>query len=92
MQILGAVQIEMKAKGYNKTVDQIRAKWKALKHLYKDKEYCNRKSGNDRKDGGEWDEELDELLKTRPSVKPLEYGVDSIESGKYLIFKIILYN
>jgi len=80
----------MKALGHNKTVEQIRAKWKALKHLYKDKEYCNRKSGNDRKDGGEWDEELDELLKTRPSVKPLEYGVDSIESGKYLIFIIYL--
>ncbi|KAL5246427.1 hypothetical protein ACI65C_013835 [Semiaphis heraclei] len=79
-EILGAVQIEMTALGYNKTVEQIRAKWKALKHLYKDKEYCNRKSGNDRKDGGEWDEELDELLKSRPSVKPLDYGVDSIES------------
>jgi len=88
MQILGTVQIEMKAKRYNKTVDQIREKRKALKHLYKDKEYCNRKSGNDRKDGGEWDEKLDGLLKTRPSVKPLEYGVDSIESGKYLIFII----
>jgi len=72
--------------GYNKTVEQIRAKWKALKHLYKDKEYCNKKSGNDRKDGGEWDE----LLKSRPSVKPLDYGVDSIESGKYLIFIIYL--
>lgn len=77
----------MKTKGYNKTVDQIRTKWKALKHTYKEKEYCNRKSGSDRKDS-EWDEELNELLKTRPSVKPLEYGVDSIELGRYLIFFI----
>ncbi|KAF0767798.1 Uncharacterized protein FWK35_00016079 [Aphis craccivora] len=71
-EILGGVQIEIKAKGYNKTIDRIRAKWKALKDLYKDTKYFNWKSGHDRKDGGEWGEELDELLKTRPSVKPLE--------------------
>lgn len=75
------VQAEMLAKGYHKSIEQIRAKWKALKHVYKEKESCNKKSGGDRKEC-KWDEDLDDLLKTRPSIKPLAYGVDSAETGK----------
>ncbi|KAF0759458.1 Uncharacterized protein FWK35_00006108 [Aphis craccivora] len=86
-EILGAVQIEMTALEYKKTVEQIRAKWKALKHLYKDKEYCNKKSGNDRNDGGEWDEELDELLKSHDEVQ-VDFQINDME----VVFSNDIYN
>jgi len=91
---MDTIESDMRAKGYKKTSSQIRTKWKSLKHDYKSKESNNSKSGRGRKQC-DWDNDLDDLLKTRPAIKPLSYGVDSTitcTTGIEVCYKTQLYH
>jgi len=55
--------------GSSKTVAQVRATWKALKSGYSEKNRVNKISGSNRM-SCDSEKELDEVLGTRPSIKP----------------------
>lgn len=77
--------------GSTKTLVQVKAKWKALKCGYSEKNRQNNKSGSNRI-SCEAEKELNEVLGTRPSIKPLDFGIDTTSvidvNGRYLIFII----
>ena len=60
---------ELKAKGYNRDVEQIKTKIKNLRSMYRSIKDHNNKSGNDKKTG-QFYEELDAILGHRPASTP----------------------
>ena len=65
----GKIARELKAKGYNRDVEQIKTKMKNLKSMYHSIKDHNNKSGNDKKTG-QFYEELDAILGHWPASIP----------------------
>ncbi|XP_022166304.1 uncharacterized protein LOC111030902 [Myzus persicae] len=74
------VRLDLEKIGSSKTVAQVRAKWKALKSGYSEKNRVNKISGSNRMSCNS-EKELDEVLGTRPSIKPLDFGTDSTKEN-----------
>jgi hypothetical protein len=82
--IFKLVEDELKKRGFTKSAEQIRVKWKHLKSVYYQVKRQNLVSGASRNESPHWDL-LEELLSERPvAVASTSFGVESQElTGKY---------
>ncbi|KAL2095747.1 hypothetical protein ACEWY4_007895 [Coilia grayii] len=78
--------IRLREKGFNRTIEQCRAKLKKLRHLYvKTRDSLNRSgSSGEERERFPWYDDLDNIMGTKPVVKPVDM-VESAEGNDSLI-------